>query len=124
MSAGSPHERRTEPRLSPRLPIAVVFRGAAGTVEETAVLRDLSLHGMYLRTPRPAAYGAEVRARFLLGGTRASMAEGRIVRTERGLGLGIEFVRVGDSLRVALAELVASGSPARGAIDAQVEILG
>lgn len=123
MRAGSSNDRRTEPRLNPGLSIVVVFRGPEGPVERTAVIRDLSVHGMYLDTSLEVPYGAAVRARFLLGGTRASLAEGRIVRTERGQGLGIEFVRVGDSLRVALAELVASRAPAQGAIDAQIEIL-
>lgn len=122
MIALSGTERRTEPRIEPALCVTVTFPGRHGRVEETAVLRDLSVHGMYLRTPRPAPYGGPVRARFLLGGTHASLAEGRVVRTEDGRGLAVELVRVGSAVRAAIADLAGYAGSLAGIIDAHIEI--
>ena len=99
-------EHRQHPRKSLEWPVAFQV-GASPRVG--ASCRDVSLGGMFIETPEPASYGAEVMIYLTLPGLRDEAAIKSTVRwTKRGAGMGVQFGVMGARATHALIELINS----------------
>ncbi len=98
----------TEHRQHPRKPIklSVAFTPADG-VRVEATCRDISLGGMFIETPAPSKYGAEVLVHLTFPGLLQGTDVKSIVRwTEKGVGMGVQFGTMGARETHALVELL------------------
>jgi hypothetical protein len=67
-----------------------------GQVEEVPIrLPDVSVHGMFIQTPRHFAEGAILKVRFRLERSRHEVrARAEVRYCLRGVGVGVEFVDI------------------------------
>ncbi len=95
--------RRGSPRVTLGIPIAYRF----GNTIAAALTLNLSKGGIAVRTMSPLENGAHARVRFRLPGSRQDMdAEARVVWSDRRVGMGLQFERVGQPEQVAIDEFV------------------
>jgi len=89
-----------------RIDLAVEFT-AKGSAQRTAGhARDISVGGMYVETPHPAAFNGEVVVYVQLPGQRAPLALPAVVRwTRAGEGMGLQFGLLGARETHAITEL-------------------
>ena len=101
----------TEHRQHPRKPLKLsVSFGQIGGGRVEGSCRDISLGGMFIETPDPMPYGAEVLVYVSLPGLHAETAVKSIVRwTQRGTGMGVQFGTMGARETHALIELLQHG---------------
>lgn len=97
-------ENRQHPRKSIRVPVA--FQVAGGERVE-ASCTDISLGGMFVETPAPAAYGQQIVVHIALPGMKGVTALASTVRwVKRGAGMGVQFGVMGARETHALLQLV------------------
>lgn len=97
-------EHRQHPRKSISWPVA--FQIPSGPRVD-ATCRDISLGGMFIETPQPAPYGAEIVVYLSLPGLRGEVAVKSTVRwTKRGDGMGVQFGVMGARETHGLIELI------------------
>jgi hypothetical protein len=74
--------------------------------EDVSSVRDMSLGGMFLKTPKSKPVGAPVKLHFLVqeGQIRADAV---VRHVESGTGLGLKFMALSDEDRPRLAALMA-----------------
>ena len=97
-------EHRQHPRKSISWPVA--FQIASGPRVD-ATCRDISLGGMFVETPQPAPYGAEIVVYLSLPGLRdESVIKATVRWTKRGEGMGVQFGLMGARETHGLIELI------------------
>ena len=100
---GALHWRRPLPisltmvdaRRAPRIPLRQFVTYELGGLTMRGKSLNLSENGIFLETSLPADAGARLRLRFDLDGRRIQ-AEGVVVRSSHGMGMGIEFTRISE----------------------------
>ena len=84
--------RRSSPRVVLGIPVAYRF----GNTIAAALTLNISRGGVAIRTTSPLEAGARVRVRLRLpGGTRDMDVEARVAWSDRRVGMGLQFERVG-----------------------------
>ena len=97
------YQRRLSPRVSLAIPVAYRIANAI----TTAVTTNISLRGLGIRTASPLEIGTTLRVRFRLSTARADVeTDARVVWSEPGLGMGIEFSTLDDTARTAIESFV------------------
>jgi uncharacterized protein (TIGR02266 family) len=85
--------RRSSPRVSLGIPVA--YR-VANTIA-TALTINISHNGLAIRTTNPLAVDTAVKVRFRLpGGKNEIDVQARVAWSDRRLGMGVHFKKVGD----------------------------
>ena len=107
----SPHlypdevNRRNGPRVALGIPVAYRF----GNTIAAAVTLNISRGGLAVRTTSPLDKGVVVRTRFRLPkGRRDIDVESRITWSDKGVGMGLEFLNLGVDDQAAIVEFVNS----------------
>ena len=107
----SPHlysdevNRRSSPRVALGIPVAYRF----GNTIAAAVTLNISRSGLAVRTTSPLEKGVVVRTRFRLPkGRRDIDVEARVAWSDKGVGMGLEFMNFGLDDQAAIAEFVNS----------------
>lgn len=99
----SPKDRRATPRFQAK-PGSQISYGATA-----AVVRDLSLEGVFVADPDPLPVGSELAFTLRAGGQDITL-EGVVRHVEKEVGMGIQFVNVSAvskrRLRIYIAGLV------------------
>jgi uncharacterized protein (TIGR02266 family) len=82
--------------------------GVAGYVNEySAVQLNLSHGGIAIRTTSPLDNGTRIRVRFRMPGSKRDLdAEGRIVWSDRRVGMGVQFDRVDQASQAIIDNFV------------------
>lgn len=75
--------------------VAVEFVAKGSGERSPGRAKDISVGGMYVETPTPAAFGAEIVVHVLLPGQKASLALPAVVRWTRAGGMGLQFGLLG-----------------------------
>jgi uncharacterized protein (TIGR02266 family) len=97
--------RRASQRVMVGIPVAYRF----GDTIATALTLNVGKGGIGIRTMSPLEPAARVRVRFKLPGSKRDVdAEGRIVWSDRRVGMGVQFERVEPGDQVALDDFVDS----------------
>src|SRR4051812_23547807 len=95
--------RRGSPRVVLGIPVAYRF----GNTIAAALTLNLSKGGLSIRTMSPLQSGGQVRARFRLPGSKRDVeAECRIAWSDRLVGMGLQFEKVGSIDQAAIDEFV------------------
>lgn len=95
-------------RLSPRVPIGVPVSYRAGQTIATAVTLNLGRGGLAVRTLNPLTPGLQVELKFRLPGRSEIEVRGRVVWSDRKVGMGIQFERVPPAGQRAIEALTGS----------------
>jgi uncharacterized protein (TIGR02266 family) len=106
-------------RLEDRIPISLRVEFTVRSAAYSAFTKDLSPHGMFLKSPRPFAPGTRMQITLHLpGGRPALRLEGevrRVVETAPGgqliAGIGLRFTEVDPETLKALQEFIAERRP-------------
>jgi len=97
--------RRASPRVVVALPVAYRF----GDTIATALSLNISKGGIGVRTMSPLEAGSRVRTRFRLPGTKRDIdADARVLWSDRRVGMGLQFEKVGPADQAALDDFVDS----------------
>ena len=97
--------RRSGPRVVLGIPVAYRF----GNTIAAAVTLNISRGGIAVRTTSPLDKGLMIRTRFRLPkGKRDIDVEARVAWSDKGVGMGLEFINVGLDDQMAIAEYVNS----------------
>lgn len=92
--------RRTSPRVVLGIPVQYRF----GNTIAAALALNLSHGGIAIRTTSPLEAGATIRVRFRMPGSKRDIdAEGRVVWSDRRVGMGVQFESV-DGVSQALID--------------------
>ena len=100
---------RSEPRIQQLSELYLSYEG--GGCEIPIRPPDLNVHGMFVNTSTHFPEGAVVNLRFRL--TRSSIevqTRGEVRYCLRGIGIGVEFIGIGDEARRAIEEEVEASS--------------
>lgn len=82
-------------RGSPRAVLGMPVQYRVGNLIAAALTLNLSHGGIAIRTTSPLDVGSKIRVRFRMPGTRKEIeAEGRVVWSDRRVGMGIQFESV------------------------------
>ncbi|MBI1738133.1 MAG: PilZ domain-containing protein [Acidobacteria bacterium] len=90
-------------RYSPYRDLSMTYEGRS----EEIPLRvpDLSIHGMFINTPRMFAEGSVLKLTFNLTRTGYPVsARGEVRYCVPGIGVGVEFVGISEEAQAAIAE--------------------
>jgi len=84
-----------EKRRHRRVKLVAQVKCAALDRDEILVTRDISAGGLFIITKTPLPLGSSVRLSFRLGtGDPAISCSGKVVYSQEGLGMGIQFGEV------------------------------
>lgn len=86
-------EQRRYARAPVNSPASFSIKGKAERGE--GVCKDISVGGMFLETPSPAAFGADVIIQVALPGSNGPLALPGVVRWVRDGGMGVQFGLLG-----------------------------
>ena len=96
-----------EKRRNRRAKLVTEVKCAALDRDEILVTRDISAGGLFVLTKTPLPLGSSVRLSFSLGtGDPAISCSGKVVYSQLGLGMGIQFGEVSDEHLHALEKFV------------------
>jgi hypothetical protein len=98
-------------RYSPYRDLSMTYEGRS----EEIPLRvpDLSIHGMFVSTPRMFAEGSVLKLKFGLTRTGYQVtARGEVRYCLPGIGIGVEFVEISEEAKEAIAEELEASEPA------------
>jgi uncharacterized protein (TIGR02266 family) len=93
-------------RGSPRVALGVPIQYRYGSTIAAALTLNLSRGGMAIRTTSPLDVGAALKLRFRMPGHREVDADGRIVWSDRRLGMGVQFERVEAEAQTVIDDFV------------------
>ncbi len=75
--------------------------------EEILLSRDISVGGMFLKTPRPLPKDSEVQVTFRLNADLPAIeCAGKVIYSGPGMGMGIEFQQLSEEARKAIQAFV------------------
>jgi uncharacterized protein (TIGR02266 family) len=95
--------RRGSPRVVLGIPVAYRF----GSTIAAALTLNLSKGGVAIRTMNPLDRNSKVRLRFRLPGSKRDIeAESRVAWSDRRIGMGMQFEKVGAADQAAIDEFV------------------
>ena len=95
--------RRGSPRVILGIPVAYRF----GNTIAAALTLNLSKGGLAVRTMSPLEKGAKLRARFRLPGSKREVeADSRVAWSDRRVGMGLQFEKVGAIDQAAIDQFV------------------
>jgi uncharacterized protein (TIGR02266 family) len=95
-------------RLSLRVPLGVPVSYRAGKTIATAVTLNLGRGGLAVRTLNPLSPGLLVELKFRLPGKSEIEVRGRVVWSDRRVGMGVQFERVSPADQRAIDDLTGS----------------
>lgn len=90
-TARDSHDRRTYPRLKSANSVEVYPEGESTPIRARTV--DLSLGGCYVEMPNPLAKGTKLRIGLWVKETKL-WANGKVVTSTPGFGIGVQFVEM------------------------------
>jgi len=96
-------ESRQHPRKEVHPPVA--FEDPGGSRVE-ASCSDISLGGMFIQTPTPAAFGSKVKVFLTLPGFKTEVGVEAVVRWTNPEGMGVQFGTMGARETYALTKLL------------------
>lgn len=97
------YHRRSSPRVTVGIPVAYRF----GNTIATATMVNVSTGGLAIRTTNVLAVGTPMKVRFRLPDTRHDVdAEAAVTRSEPGIGMGGQFIRVAGNGQTVIDEFV------------------
>ncbi len=91
-----PHRAGDERRSAPRLPVLTEVKSDRVTVGRAS---DVSARGLFLETLTPYAVGTLLTVTLRLGDADTVEADARVVFTDPGVGMGLEFKRLSAAAR-------------------------
>jgi type IV pilus assembly protein PilZ len=96
-----------ELRLHTRAPlnVAVEFVKKDSAERVAGQAKDISLGGMFIETPTPPPFAAELTVHVTLPGQKAPFALPGVVRWTRADGMGVQFGLIGARETHAITEL-------------------
>ena len=94
------------------LNVAVEFVAKGGKAKVAGQAKDISLGGMFIETPEPLPFKAELVVHVTLPGQKAPFALPGIVRWTRSDGMGIQFDLIGARETHAITEHTKAHAPA------------
>ncbi len=83
-------ERRAKPRINVEFPALVRGRDSAGKFQEDALIRNLSVAGLYLHTKRAVALGSSLFVTLQLS-TQATLQNSTLYLATRGIVVRTEM---------------------------------
>jgi uncharacterized protein (TIGR02266 family) len=95
-------------RLNLRVPLGVPVSYRAGKTIATAVTLNLGRGGLAVRTLNPLSPGLLVELKFRLPGKSEIEVRGRVVWSDRRVGMGVQFERVSPADQRAIDDLTGS----------------
>lgn len=102
-------ELRRHPRAAFAGPVEFVAKGSSERIAGRC--RDVSLGGLYVQTPTPLPFGAELVVYVRLPAQKAPLAMPAVVRwTRPGEGMGLQFGLIGARETHAITELLRSAA--------------
>ena len=97
--------RRSSPRVSLGIPVAYRF----GNTIASALTINISHGGLAIRTTSPLAVDTPVKVRFRLPGGKTEIdVEARVAWSDRRLGMGVQFKKIGNSDQTQIDQYVRS----------------
>jgi type IV pilus assembly protein PilZ len=87
------------------LNVPVEFESKGSDQRFGGMAKDISLGGMFIETPEPLPFHAELTVRVLLPGQRAPFALPAVVRWTREGGMGVQFGLIGARETHAITEV-------------------
>jgi type IV pilus assembly protein PilZ len=97
-------ELRRHQRATIDVPVQFTAKGSQEPLAGQA--KDISVGGMFVQTPSPLAFGADLVVHLTLPGQRSSFALPAVVRWSRnGEGMGLQFGLIGARETHAITEL-------------------
>jgi type IV pilus assembly protein PilZ len=97
-------ELRRHQRATIDIPVQFVAKGSTDAFQGQA--RDISVGGMFVQTPSPLAFGADVVVSLTLPGQKTPFSLPAVVRWSRtGEGMGLQFGLIGARETHAITEL-------------------
>jgi type IV pilus assembly protein PilZ len=97
-------ELRRHQRAPIDVPVQFVAKGSSERVVGQA--KDISVGGMFIETPSPLAFGADLVVHMTLPGHKTPFAIPAVVRWSRsGEGMGLQFGLIGARETHAITEL-------------------
>jgi uncharacterized protein (TIGR02266 family) len=94
-------------RGSPRVILGIPIQYRYGNTIAAALTLNLSRGGIAVRTTSPLELGAALKLRFRMPGSPGDIdAEGRVVWSDRRLGMGIQFERVDAAAQTVIDDFV------------------
>jgi uncharacterized protein (TIGR02266 family) len=94
-------------RCSPRVVLGIAVSYRFGNTIAAALTLNVSRGGVAIRTTSPLENGTTARIRFRLpGGRREVEVEGRVVWTDRRVGMGIQFANLDPADQAAIDDFV------------------
>ena len=97
-------ENRKHPRKEVHPPIAYQIDDASPRID--AVCHDVSLGGMFIETPTPAAFGSVITVYMTLTGLKHETAVKATVRWTKPTGMGVQFGVMGARETFALTQML------------------
>ena len=96
-----------EKRKYRRVKLVTEVRCDAAGRDDILVTRDVSAGGMFVSTKTPLPIGSEVGLSFNLGKEASALqCAGKIVYSQQGMGMGIEFSGLNPECALALQKFV------------------
>jgi uncharacterized protein (TIGR02266 family) len=95
-------------RLNVRVPLGVPVSYKSGQTIATAVTLNLGRGGLAVRTLNPLSPGLPVELKFRLPGKAEIEVRGRVVWSDRKVGMGVQFDRVSPADQRAIDSLTTS----------------
>jgi uncharacterized protein (TIGR02266 family) len=94
-------------RSSPRVVLGIPVQYRFGNTIAAALTLNLSHGGIAIRTTSPLDNGTRIRVRFRMPGSKRDLdAEGRIVWSDRRVGMGVQFDRVDQASQAIIDNFV------------------
>jgi len=97
---------QVEKRRHRRVKLATQVTCEAIGREDIMLTRDVSTGGMFVTAQRPLPVGSAVALSFHLGNGTSISCTGKVVYSQQGMGMGIEFVGLPDDCTAALQKFV------------------
>jgi protein-tyrosine kinase len=119
-SGGAYITSESEKRKYPRLPIATQVQCKTPSRDELLLTREISAGGLFLKCEDPMPKDSEVTLSFCLAsGGLAIQCRGRVVYSVVGVGMGVQFLDLGEESRRAIqTHFIAPPAPSSdGTID-------
>ena len=94
-------------RGSPRVVLGIPVAYRVGSTIAAALTLNLSKGGVAIRTMSPLQSETKARLRFRLPGSRRDIeAESRVAWTDRRMGMGLQFEKIGSADQAAIDEFI------------------
>lgn len=101
-------------RSGPRVVLGVPVQYRSGNTIAAALTLDIGSGGIAIRTTTPLDNGSKVSVRFRIPGSRRDVdAEGRVVWSDRRVGMGVQFEHVEPAVQATIDNFADAHTPTR-----------